>query len=138
ECLQTPVLAYQAHLLEGQIAHARNDRQTAHQAYSEARKALETLRSRLQGEELKISFVKNRMQVYEALVDLYISGDGTDTSSEEAFGCMEAAKSRSMIEMILQSCKLIFHRMQPLSNTLWPAIASLPPLSRARTSTFNR
>src|SRR5205809_4924675 len=103
ECLQTPVLAYQAHLLEGQIAHARNDRQTAHQAYSEARKALETLRSRLQGEELKISFVKNRMQVYEALVDLYISGDGTDTSSEEAFGCMEAAKSRSMIEMIFQS-----------------------------------
>src|SRR5881398_3535558 len=85
ECLQTPVLAYQAHLLEGQIAHARNDRQTAHHAYSEARKALETLRSRLQGEELKISFVKNRMQVYEALVDLYISGDGTDTSSEEAF-----------------------------------------------------
>src|SRR5437870_10626992 len=79
--LQTPVLTYQARLLEGQIAQARNDRQTAHQAYSGARKALETLRSRLQGEELRISFVKNRMQVYEALVDLYISGDGTDTSS---------------------------------------------------------
>ncbi len=101
--LQTPVLAYQAHLLQGQIAQARNDRRAAHQAYLEARKSLETLRSRLQGEELKISFVKNRMQVYEALVDLYISGDGTDTSAEEAFACMEAAKSRSMIEMIFQS-----------------------------------
>jgi len=101
--LQTPVLAYQAHLLQGQIAQARNDRRAAHQAYLEARKSLETLRSRLQREELKISFVKNRMQVYEALVDLYISGDGTDTSAEEAFACMEAAKSRSMIEMIFQS-----------------------------------
>ncbi len=101
--LQTPVLAYQAHLLEGQIAQARNDRPAAHQAYSEARKALEALRSRLQGEELKISFVKNRMQVYEALVDLYIAGDGTETSPEEALACMEAAKSRSMIEMIFQS-----------------------------------
>jgi len=101
--LQTPVLAYQAHLLQGQIAQAGNDRRAAHQAYLEARKSLETLRSRLQGEELKISFVKNRMQVYEALVDLYISGDGTDTSAEEAFACMEAAKSRSMIEMIFQS-----------------------------------
>ena len=101
--LQTPVLAYQAHLLQGQIAQARNDRRAAHQAYLEARKSLETLRSRLQGEELKISFVKNRMQVYEALVDLYVSGDGTDTSAEEAFACMEAAKSRSMIEMIFQS-----------------------------------
>jgi CHAT domain-containing protein/tetratricopeptide (TPR) repeat protein len=101
--LQAPVLAYQAHLLEGQIAQARNDRPTAHAAYLEARKALEALRSRLQGEELKISFVKNRMQVYEALVDFYVEGDGTDTSKEEALACMEAAKSRSMIEMIFQS-----------------------------------
>jgi len=101
--LQTPVLAYQAHMLEGQIAQAGNNRPAAHAAYLEARKALEALRSRLQGEELKISFVKNRMQVYEALVDLYIAGDGTDTSTEEALACMEAAKSRSMIEMIFQS-----------------------------------
>src|SRR6266581_7821103 len=101
--LQTPVLVYQARFLEGQIAQARNDRHAAHQAYLEARKALEALRSRLQGEELKISFVKNRMQVYEALVDLYIAGDGTGASAEEAFACMEAAKSRSMIELIFQS-----------------------------------
>lgn len=101
--LQTPVLAYQAHFLEGQIAQARGARQTAHRAYLEARKALETLRSRLQGEELKISFVKNRMQVYEALVDLYVSGQGAETSVEEAFACIEAAKSRNMIEMIFQS-----------------------------------
>jgi CHAT domain-containing protein/tetratricopeptide (TPR) repeat protein len=101
--LQTPVLAYQAHLLAGQLAHARNDRPAALEAYLEARKSLEALRSRLKGEELKISFVKNRMQVYEALVDLYIAGEGTDTSAEEALSCMEAAKSRSMIEMIFQS-----------------------------------
>ena len=103
KCLQTPVLAYQAHLLAGQIARARNDLPAAHQAYLEARKALEALRSRLHGEELKISFVKNRMQVYEALVDLYIAENGTQASPEEALSCMEAAKSRSMIEMIFQS-----------------------------------
>src|SRR5438132_10128905 len=103
ECLQTPVLAYQAHLLEGQIAHARNDRQTAHQAYSEARKALETLRTRLQGEELKISFVKNRLQVYEALVDLYLDGHGAEISADKTLACIEAAKSHSMIDMIFQS-----------------------------------
>ncbi len=101
--LQTPVLNYQAHLLEGQIAQARNDGTAARRAYLEARRALEALRSRLQGEELKISFVKNRMQVYEALVDLYVSGGETDTSAEEALAYMEAAKSRSMIEMIFQS-----------------------------------
>ena len=101
--LQTPVLAYQAHFLEGEIARARGQREAAHRAYLEARTALETLRSRLQGEELKISFVKNRMQVYEALVALYLGGGDAGTSSEEAFACIEAAKSRNMIEMIFQS-----------------------------------
>src|SRR5437763_1051227 len=101
--LQTPVLIYQAHFLEGEIARARGDRQAAHRAYLEARKALETLRSRLQGEELKISFVKNRTQVYEALVALYLSDGDAGASEEEAFACIEAAKSRNMIEMIFQS-----------------------------------
>jgi CHAT domain-containing protein len=101
--LQTPVLAYQARLLQGQLAQARNDRPAALRAFLAAKESLETMRSRLQGEELKISFLKNRMQVYEALLDLFISGDGSDATTEEALEWIEAAKSRSMIEMIFQS-----------------------------------
>lgn len=103
--LQAPVLLYQTHLLLGQIAASRADRPAAFLAYQEARKALETLRARLQNEELKISFVKNRMQVYEALVDLYLDPESKDISADEAFSCIEAAKSRSMMEMIFQSGK---------------------------------
>jgi CHAT domain-containing protein len=101
--LQAPVLAYQTHFLRGQLAQTRDDRPTAFAAYQDARKSLEALRSRLHAEELKISFVKNRLQVYEALVDLHLSGDGGDASTAEAFSCIEAAKSRSMTEMIFQS-----------------------------------
>jgi CHAT domain-containing protein/Tfp pilus assembly protein PilF len=101
--LQAPVLAYQTHFLRGQLAQARGDRPAAYAAYQEARKSMEALRSRLHAEELKISFVKNRMQVYEALVDLHLSGDGGESSAAEAFSSMEAAKSRSMTEMIFQS-----------------------------------
>jgi CHAT domain-containing protein/tetratricopeptide (TPR) repeat protein len=100
--LQAPVLAYQTHFLRGQLAQTRGDRPAAYAAYQEARKSLEALRSRLHAEELKISFVKNRLQVYEALVDLYLSGDGGTSSAAEAFSCIEAAKSRSMTEMIFQ------------------------------------
>jgi CHAT domain-containing protein len=57
----------------------------------------------LQGEELKIAFVKNRMQVYEAMVELYLDPANKEISVDEAFSCIEAAKSRSMIEMIFQS-----------------------------------
>jgi CHAT domain-containing protein/predicted negative regulator of RcsB-dependent stress response len=101
--IQAPVLAYQTHFLRGQLAQTRGDRPAAYAAYLEARKSLEALRSRLHAEELKISFVKNRLQVYEALVDLHLSGDGGDSSAAEAFSCIEAAKSRSMTEMIFQS-----------------------------------
>src|SRR5271170_943297 len=101
--LQAPVLAYQTHFLRGQLAQTCGDRPAAFSAYQEARKSLEALRSRLHAEELKISFVKNRLQVYEALVDLHLGGDGDDASTAEAFSCIEAAKSRSMTEMIFQS-----------------------------------
>lgn len=104
---QTPVLAYQAHLLRGQLAQAGGDRAAALAGYREACKALETMRSRLHSEELKISFVKNRLQVFEALVDLHLSGAPEEISAAEAFGWIEAAKSRSMTEMIFQSGQVL-------------------------------
>jgi CHAT domain-containing protein/Tfp pilus assembly protein PilF len=103
EGLQAPVLAYQAHLLRGQLAQNRGDRAAALESYREACKSLETMRSRLHSEELKIAFVKNRLQVYEALVELHLSGEPGEISAAEAFGWFEAAKSRSMTEMIFQS-----------------------------------
>src|SRR5260370_29899474 len=73
ERLQAPVLAYPAHFLRGQLVQRRADRSAALAAYGEARRALHTLRSRLHSEALKISFVKNRLQLHEALVDLHVS-----------------------------------------------------------------
>jgi CHAT domain-containing protein/Tfp pilus assembly protein PilF len=101
--LQTPVLSYQAHVLRAELARGRGDRVAAISFYREACKSLETMRSRLHSEELKISFVKNRLQVYEALVEMYLGAAPEEISTAEAFGWMEAAKSRSMSEMIFQS-----------------------------------
>ena len=101
--LQTPALTYQAHLLRGQLAQLRGEPGAALDTYREACKSLEMLRSRLHSEELKISFVKNRLQVYEALVELHLTGGNGETSTAEVFSWIEAAKSRSMTEMIFQS-----------------------------------
>jgi len=43
------------------------------------------------------------MQVYEAIVELFLDPANKEISVDEAFSCVEAAKSRSMIEMIFQS-----------------------------------
>jgi CHAT domain-containing protein/exonuclease VII small subunit len=101
--VQTPELIYQTHFLLGEIASGRGNRSAARAEYEKARKALETLRHHLHREELKISFVKNRLQVYEELVALHINSQGVEVSAVEALACMEAAKSRSMTAMIFRT-----------------------------------
>ncbi|HUI74736.1 MAG TPA: CHAT domain-containing protein [Candidatus Acidoferrum sp.] len=113
ECLsrlsaaRAPILAHQIHLLAGQLAHRRGDFAAAYSACREARRSLESLRSNIHSEELKISFARNRLQVYEALLDLYLDEIAGETPAEEALEYIEAAKSRSMSEMIFQSGQIL-------------------------------
>jgi CHAT domain-containing protein len=101
--MQSPVLVHETYSLVGQLARASGDSVAAYNAFQEARNALEAVRNRLHGQELKISFAKNRVQVYEALVDLCLEGTPRENATEEAFGYMESAKSRSLIETVLPS-----------------------------------
>jgi CHAT domain-containing protein len=100
--LEAPVLRYQAEFLMGRIQQSSEDPSGAYDSYQRARSALETLRSSLHGEELKIAFMKNRLEVYECLVDLCMSGNENGDSRAEAFGYMELAKSRSLAELLVQ------------------------------------
>ena len=100
--LEAPVLRYQAEFLMGQIQQSSDDASHAYDSYQRARSALEALRSSLHGEELKIAFMKNRLEVYECLVELCISENQKGNSAEEAFGYMELAKSRSLAESLVQ------------------------------------
>jgi len=100
--LEAPVLRYQGEFLMGQVRRASGDLAGAYASFQNAREALETLRSSLRGEELKIAFMKNRLEVYECLVELCLSGGVRPESAEEAFGYMELAKSRSMAELLVQ------------------------------------
>lgn len=102
--VEAPLLVYETKLLVGQTSLRRGDTSAAYAAFQDARTNLETIRARLQREELKISFVRNRLEVYEALVDLYLDKH-PQVSAEEAFGCIEAAKSRSMTEALFQTGK---------------------------------
>ncbi|MGA7624464.1 MAG: CHAT domain-containing protein, partial [Candidatus Acidiferrales bacterium] len=101
--LSAPVLTQQAYFQRGQIARARRDSKGAYAAFLRAHHALEMLRDRLQGEELKISFVKDRLQVYEELVALCLRNEAGKYATREAVGYIESAKSRTVIEMIFPS-----------------------------------
>ncbi|MFZ0959030.1 MAG: CHAT domain-containing protein [Candidatus Sulfotelmatobacter sp.] len=97
--LESPVLTYETHLLLGNIHSAKNDRERAYTSYQSARQSLETLRGNLRGEELKVAFIKNRLEVYENLVELCLSLQNDPNAAEEAFTYVEQAKSRSLMDL---------------------------------------
>jgi CHAT domain-containing protein len=113
EGMEAPVLRYQAHFLMGQIHAAAGQQKSAkhevqhglaaYASYQTARQALEELRSRLGGEELKISFMKNKLEVYESLVDLCLARGNDRASLEEAFVYIEQSKSRTLMDVLFQT-----------------------------------
>ena len=97
--LETPMLVHQAEFLMGEVERATGDEEHAYESYRRARGALETLRGNLRGEELKIAFFHNKLEVYENLVDICLR---RPQGFEEAFGYIEQAKSRSLMDLLIQ------------------------------------
>ncbi len=100
--MESPPLSYQAHLLLGNIHRARKDPASAYAAYQVARDALEGLRSGIRGEELKIAFLKNRLEIYENLAELCLNRGTGVADLEEAFTYMEQAKSRTLMDLFIR------------------------------------
>ncbi len=94
-----PSLSYQAYFILGQIREARQDGRGARQAYLKAHELLESLRSHLKGEELKISFLKDKLAVYESLFLMSLSAR-SKREKKAAFAFVEQAKSRSLADLI--------------------------------------
>ncbi len=100
--LDLPAIGFQLHYVKGQIEQAAGRPGRAYEAFRRAQRFLETLRSSLRGEELKIAFMKNKLEVYEGLVDLSLAGGG-ESGAVEAFSYVEHAKSRSLQELLLRA-----------------------------------
>ena len=98
--LDSPALTYETYLLLGNVCAVQDNRQQAYEAYQNARQSLEKLRGNLRGTELKIAFIKNRVEVYENLVEHCIALGGA-AANEEAFSYIEQAKSRSLMDLFL-------------------------------------
>jgi CHAT domain-containing protein len=102
ESLDAPILRYQGHYLLGQIEHAEGNFRSAYAEYQHARAELESLRSNLGRDEMRISFMKNKTELYERLVELCLSSELPQASLEEAWQYIELAKSRSLTELMFQ------------------------------------
>jgi CHAT domain-containing protein len=97
--LESPMLLYQAQFLMGEVRKATGHEHLAYECYRRSREALETLRGNLRGEELKIAFFQNKLEVYENLVDICVR---QPHGSEDAFAYIQQAKSRSLMDLLLR------------------------------------
>lgn len=99
--VQSPLLKHQAFLLMGQIQRACGEQRNAYSCFRSSRHYLEMLRTNVRGQELKLAFLKNRLEVYEMLVRSCLN-DSSESSLREAFGYIEEAKSRVLMNQMLQ------------------------------------
>ena len=97
--LESPVLSYQAEFLMGEVHKSTGHEDLAYDCYRRSRESLEMLRGTLRGEELKIAFFENKLEVYENLVDICVR---QPHGFEEAFRYVQQAKSRSLMDLLLR------------------------------------
>ena len=98
DSIESPALSCQAHGLMAQVQKTLGNTSNAFEHYQLAKRYLEQLRGGIRHDELKISFMRDRVEIYEGLVDLCLSS-GPD-SDREALEYIEQAKSRSLFDLI--------------------------------------
>jgi tetratricopeptide (TPR) repeat protein len=97
--MESPWLKHQClHLLANTMEQA-GEMAEAYQCYTRAVEHLETLRSTIRVDEFKCTFLKDKLRVYEDLVDLCLRA-GTDEKVEAALSYAEAAKSRALVDLL--------------------------------------
>jgi CHAT domain-containing protein/predicted negative regulator of RcsB-dependent stress response len=97
--VELPDLACEAEQLMGKICFALGLNREAYSHYEQARELLEGTRSGLHSEEFKMSFMENKLEIYEGLVQLCLQA-GDERNLEEAFEHIERSKSRSLQDLM--------------------------------------
>lgn len=97
--LGLPALEHQAWVVSGRTEEELGHPSRALVAYREAEATLERLRSHLQTDELKTSFLADKQEVYQSLVWLTLENDA-EADWRSVFTNVEKAKSRSLADLL--------------------------------------
>ena len=97
---EAPALTLQVLFVFGQAQEVLGRSAAAYATYQQAHACLETLRTHLRGDELKVAFLKDKLALYESLVWMSLEAQGENGGAEVAFAYIERAKSRSLADLI--------------------------------------
>ncbi len=99
ERLEAPWVKYQGHSLLGEILEGAGDARGAAHQYDRAIAVIESLRSRIRADEMKASFLSDKLRAYERMVALCLA-EGSREKISRAFAYVEAAKSRALADLL--------------------------------------
>ncbi|HEY3381194.1 MAG TPA: CHAT domain-containing tetratricopeptide repeat protein [Vicinamibacterales bacterium] len=97
---EATALSAEGYYALGEIHEALGDGEAAYAAFRQAHAGLETLRSQLASEPLKVAFLEDKRAVYEGLVSLALQREPEVFRSRVAFRYIEQAKSRSLVDLM--------------------------------------
>jgi tetratricopeptide (TPR) repeat protein len=97
--MEVPWLKHQCLHLLGNTLEQTGEVDEAYRCYTQAVEHLEELRSTIRVDDFKCTFLKDKLRVYEALVDLCLRA-GTEEKIAEALSYAEAAKSRALVDLL--------------------------------------
>lgn len=95
-----PALAFQLLLTIGRANEATGRLPQARTAYRDARAQLESMRTHLRGDDMKIAFLRDKLALYEGLVAL-AAHTGRVPRPLETIALVEEAKSRSLADLLI-------------------------------------
>ena len=98
-----PSIDYLAWFTLGEVEEHQGHWMQAWDAWQKTREAVDRLRNSLGGEDLRISFLKDKVEVYENLIWLWmshVSGSGVGPTPREVLALLQEAKSRSLADLL--------------------------------------
>ena len=105
-------VSYQCYDLLGTLQAAEGDLAEAERLYLRAIDEMESLRGNIQLDEFRMSFGRDKYQVYENLVDVKIRTD----AAVEAFGFVERSKSRTLMDLLEHNLDTVWQANGPSSK----------------------
>ncbi len=98
-----PSIDYLAWFTLGEVEENQGHWMAAWDAWQRTREAVDRLRNSLGGEDLRISFLKDKVEVYESLIWLWmsrLSGNGLGPTARDVLALLQEAKSRSLADLL--------------------------------------
>ena len=98
-----PSIDYLAWFTLGEVEENQGHWMAAWEAWQRTREAVDRLRNSLGGEDLRISFLKDKVEVYQNLIWLWmnrLAGTGEGPTPQAALALVQEAKSRSLADLL--------------------------------------